>query len=60
MSDALDRNVVFKGTSKITRLPPYLVVQMVRFFYKRTTQQKAKILRQVEIDLGTFVLFALK
>ena len=29
------------------RLPPYLTVQMVRFFYKAATQQKAKILRKV-------------
>lgn len=36
-----------KGKSEIQRLPPYLTVQMVRFFYKVDVQQKAKILRKV-------------
>ena len=31
----------------VRRLPQYLTVQMVRFFYKAATQQKAKILRKV-------------
>lgn len=31
----------------VRRLPPYLTVQMVRFFYKADVQQKAKILRKV-------------
>ena len=36
-----------QGKSQISRLPPYLTVQMVRFFYKVDVQQKAKILRKV-------------
>ena len=36
-----------QGSSAISRLPPYLTAQMVRFFYKVDTQQKAKILRKV-------------
>ena len=36
-----------QGKSEIQRLPPYLTVQMVRFFYKVDVQQKAKILRKV-------------
>ncbi|GMH36592.1 hypothetical protein BSKO_04465 [Bryopsis sp. KO-2023] len=47
ISEALGKNVLFEGTSKITRLPPYLVVQMVRFYYRRDTQQKAKILKKI-------------
>lgn len=35
------------GSSKVTSLPPYLTVQMVRFFYKADKKQKAKILRRV-------------
>ncbi len=35
-----------QGKSEITRLPPHLTVQMVRFFYKVDVQQKAKILRK--------------
>ena len=38
---------VSQGSSKITQLPPYLTVQLVRFFYKRDVQQKSKILRKV-------------
>ena len=36
-----------QGSSEISRLPPYLNVQMVRFFYKVDVRQKAKILRKV-------------
>ena len=39
----LDRDVLFKGQSQISRLPRYLTVQMVRFFYKQDVKQKAKI-----------------
>ncbi|CAL8463183.1 g2717 [Coccomyxa elongata] len=46
-SDALGRLALFKGSSVITKLPPYLTVQMVRFFFKVDTRQKAKILRKV-------------
>lgn len=38
---------MFEGSSEIEALPPYLCVQMVRFFYKADVQQKAKILRKV-------------
>ena len=36
-----------QGSSAISMLPRYLTAQMVRFFYKVDTQQKAKILRKV-------------
>lgn len=42
-----DRLVLFKGSAKVAELPPYLTVQMVRFFYKVDVRQKAKILRKV-------------
>ena len=35
-----------QGESKIESLPPYLTVQMVRFFFKRDVQKKSKILRK--------------
>lgn len=38
---------LLQGSSVINKLPPYLTVQMVRFFYKVDTRQKAKILRKV-------------
>jgi len=39
-----------QGSSAISKLPPYLTAQMVRFFYKVDTQQKAKILRKASPD----------
>ncbi|KAJ9518527.1 hypothetical protein QJQ45_018561, partial [Haematococcus lacustris] len=55
-SQALGRTAVFKGSSLITRLPPYLTVQLVRFFYKVDTQSKAKVLRKVsfQAELDTY------
>eukprot|EP00891_Asterochloris_glomerata_P004495 jgi/Astpho2/4495/e_gw1.00067.112.1_t len=50
-SAQLNRTVVFAGSSAISRLPPYLTVQMVRFYYKADVQQKAKILRKVVFPL---------
>ena len=40
-------DLAVQGSSAISRLPRYLTAQMVRFFYKVDTQQKAKILRKV-------------
>ena len=51
MSEALGRMTVFKGNSAITKLPKYLTVQLVRFLYRRDTQQKAKILRRVTFPM---------
>lgn len=45
--DALGRNASFTKTRRITRLPKYLTVQYVRFFWRRDTQKKSKILRKV-------------
>lgn len=50
-SAEVNRDVLFKGKSQISRLPNYLTVQMVRFFYKQDKQQKAKILRPVAFPL---------
>ena len=52
-SEVLQRNAIFKKTSKINRLPSYLCVQFVRFYWKKesnvggTKAGKAKILRSV-------------
>ncbi|KAI1472320.1 cysteine proteinase [Daldinia caldariorum] len=57
-SEALGRDAVYTKTSKISRLPKYLTVHFVRFFWKRETQKKAKIMRKVtfplELDLVEF------
>eukprot|EP00898_Chlorokybus_atmophyticus_P006711 jgi/Chlat1/7040/Chrsp56S06708 len=50
-SQQLERLAFWTKTSKVTRLPQYLTVQFVRFFWKRDTRQKAKILRPVTYPL---------
>ncbi|KAI1278855.1 ubiquitin carboxyl-terminal hydrolase-like protein [Xylaria sp. FL0933] len=57
-SEVLGRDAVYTKTSKISRLPKYLTVHFVRFFWKRETQKKAKIMRKVtfphELDVVEF------
>ncbi|KAH6651749.1 ubiquitin carboxyl-terminal hydrolase 14 [Truncatella angustata] len=57
-SELLDREATYTRTSKISRLPKYLTVHFVRFFWKRETQKKAKIMRKVtfphELDVVEF------
>lgn len=50
-SEKLDRSAVWKRTSRIDRIPPYLIVQFVRFFWKPQERVKAKILRNVSFPL---------
>jgi len=51
-SDALGRVALWQGETTLTRLPPYLTVQLMRFFYKVDTQSKAKILRKARARGG--------
>ncbi len=44
-SAALGRNARFSKQSTISSLPPFLMVQFVRFFWKADTKKKAKIMR---------------
>lgn len=57
-SPTLDRNATYTKRSRISRLPRYLTVHFVRFFWKRETQKKAKIMRKVtfpaELDAVEF------
>lgn len=57
-SPALGRQAVYTKTSRISRLPKYLTVHFVRFFWKREAQKKAKIMRKVtfqpELDVVEF------
>lgn len=57
-SPTLDRNAAYTKRSEISRLPKYLTVHFVRFFWKRETQKKAKIMRKVtfpaELDVVEF------
>lgn len=51
VSPALGRSAVWMKESRISRLPQYLTVQFVRFFWKRESRQKAKILRKVAFPM---------
>ncbi|KAI9732035.1 MAG: deubiquitinating enzyme [Claussenomyces sp. TS43310] len=57
-SAVLDRDVMYTKKSRIARLPKYLTVHFVRFFWKREAQKKAKIMRKVtfphELDVVEF------
>ena len=57
-SQILDRDCVYTKKSRIARLPKYLTVHFVRFFWKREAQKKAKIMRKVtfphELDVVEF------
>ncbi|CAH8651265.1 unnamed protein product [Schistosoma margrebowiei] len=50
-SSLLDRNAVYKRLSLISRLPAYLCIHFVRFFYKEDKQINAKILKDVKFPL---------
>ena len=57
-STVLGRDAMYTKTSRISRLPKYLTVHFVRFFWKREAQKKAKIMRKVtfpsELDVVEF------
>ncbi|CAI9114280.1 OLC1v1014963C3 [Oldenlandia corymbosa var. corymbosa] len=50
-SPALGRSAIYVKESRINDLPRYLTIQFVRFFWKRESNQKAKILRKVDYPL---------
>ncbi|XP_012683374.2 ubiquitin carboxyl-terminal hydrolase 14 [Clupea harengus] len=51
LSPSLDRNALYMKSSKVSRLPAYLTVQMVRFFYKEKESVNAKVLKDVKFPL---------
>ena len=57
-SVVLDRDAVYTKKSRISRLPKYLTVHFVRFYWKKEVQKKAKIMRKVtfpqELDCVEF------
>ncbi|OLN86052.1 Ubiquitin carboxyl-terminal hydrolase 6 [Colletotrichum chlorophyti] len=63
-SSVLDRDATYTKKSQISRLPKYLTVHFVRFFWKREVQKKAKIMRKVtfphELDIVEFCTDELK
>lgn len=51
-SPVLDRDAKYVKKSKISRLPAYLTVVMVRFFYKEKGAVNAKILKDVKFPIN--------
>uniref|UniRef100_A0A673YAV7 Ubiquitin carboxyl-terminal hydrolase n=1 Tax=Salmo trutta TaxID=8032 RepID=A0A673YAV7_SALTR len=45
LSPSLQRNALYIKSSKVRRLPAYLTIQMVRFFYKEKESVNAKVLK---------------
>lgn len=50
-SPSLDRDASYTKVSRISRLPAYLTIQMVRFHYKGNVQTNAKLLRDVKFSM---------
>ena len=63
-SESLGREAVYTKSSRISRLPKYMPVHFVRFFWRKDTQKKAKIMRKVtfpmELDAVEFCTDELK
>jgi ubiquitin carboxyl-terminal hydrolase 14 len=51
-SETLNRLAKWKRTSRIDRLPPFLQVSMMRFFWKQEARVKAKIMRNVTFPVN--------
>ncbi|GFO19423.1 ubiquitin carboxyl-terminal hydrolase 14-like [Plakobranchus ocellatus] len=51
-SPTLGRDAVYTKSSKISRLPGYLTIQFVRFFYKEKQATNAKILKDIKFPLS--------
>ena len=50
-SEKLGRDTMYLKTSKLSRLPLYLPIHLIRFDWRRTTNVKAKIMRKVTFPL---------
>jgi len=55
-SPSLNRSAVYTESSRIARLPAYLTVNMVRFFWRRELGKKAKIMRKVKFPFDLDVV----
>ncbi|OWF45381.1 ubiquitin carboxyl-terminal hydrolase 14-like [Mizuhopecten yessoensis] len=51
-SPTLGRDSLYKKSSKISRLPGYLAIQFVRFYYKEKDNINAKILKDVKFPIS--------
>ncbi|KAL8279698.1 hypothetical protein RQP46_008011 [Phenoliferia psychrophenolica] len=55
-SPSLGRSAVYHETTRISRLPSYLTVNLVRFFWRREINKKTKIMRKVKFPFDLDVL----
>jgi ubiquitin carboxyl-terminal hydrolase 14 len=58
MSPSLGRSITYTKRSQITRLPKYLTISFVRFFWKQEQRIKAKIMRVniIIVNIGILIL----
>ncbi|XP_063626868.1 ubiquitin carboxyl-terminal hydrolase 14 [Cydia splendana] len=58
LSETLGRDAIYTKTSKISRLPAYLTVQFIRFYFKEKESIYAKILKDVKfpVELDVYEL----
>ncbi|ESP05184.1 hypothetical protein LOTGIDRAFT_227857 [Lottia gigantea] len=52
LSPTLGRDALYTKSSKINRLPAYLAIQFVRFYYKEKESINAKILKDVKFTMS--------
>ncbi|GAB6033336.1 Ubiquitin carboxyl-terminal hydrolase 14 [Chamberlinius hualienensis] len=52
LSPTLERDAQYTKTSKLSRLPAYLSIQFVRFYYKEKESVNAKILKEVKFPMS--------
>ncbi|POW04400.1 hypothetical protein PSTT_10434 [Puccinia striiformis] len=52
LSPSLGRSAQYLQTSKISRLPAYLTIHMVRFYWRRDINKKTKIMRKVKFPFN--------
>jgi len=50
-SPSLQKTCLYRKNASINRLPFYLTVQFVRFFWKKVTEKKTKIVRPVDFPM---------
>ena len=50
-SAVLGRDAVWEKTSKVSRLPAYLAVTLMRFFYKEKEKTNAKVLKDIKFQV---------
>lgn len=63
-SPVLGRDAIYTKTSRISRLPKYLTVHFVRFFWRKDIRKKTKIMKKVtfplELDVVEFCTDSLR